>query len=148
MGWLVMLPAAALLWVINKRVNFGGKGKDAVAVITMAVAFIVGCGLADTFLGRLFAGLISGTGSILSNVTGEAGFTTGIAIATAIALVGVAFADIACDREADSGAQLAAILFPTVVYLVVGGTMGHTGGEAVEAVNTQMAQIFSGLGGR
>lgn len=148
MGWLVLLPAAGLLFVINKRVNPRGKGRDTVAVLTMLVAAIAGCGLAATFLGRLFAALITWVGSMLSNITGEGGFATGLAIAVGILLVGIAVADIAFDRQADSGAQMAAILFPTVLALVVGGTMGATGGDAVQAVQAEMASFITQLGGR
>ncbi|REF00340.1 hypothetical protein [Thermomonospora umbrina] len=148
MGWLVLLPAAGLLFVINKRVNPKGRGRDAVAVLTMLVAVIAGCGLAATFLGQWFAALISWSGNTMSNVTGEGGFATGLAIAVAIILVGVAVADIAFDRVADNGAQMAAVLFPTVLALVVGGSMGATGGDAVTAVQAEMASFFSQLGGK
>jgi hypothetical protein len=148
MGWLVLLPALGLLYVINKKVNPRGRGRDAVAVITMVVAAVAGCGLAATFLGRLFAALIGWVGSMLSNMTGEAGFATGLAIAIGILLVGIAVADIAFDRAADSGAQMSAVLFPTVVALVIGGTMGATGGDAVNAVQTEVASFLTQLGGR
>lgn len=148
MGWLVLLPSLALLIVINKRINPRGRGRDAVSILTMTVAFIAGCGLAATFLGHLFAGLISGLGNVLADMTGEAAFKSGLALAIAFLLIGIAVGDIWFDRRADSGAQMSAVLLPTILALVVGGAMGATGGEAVQAVQMQMASLFTQLGGR
>lgn len=142
-GWIVALPALAVLYVINKRIKGKlNKGRDTVAVITMLVAVIVGCGLAFTFVGKLLAGFVSGCGHLLNSMTGE---NIGIAVPIALTLVwaGIAIADIAVDRQADKGAQWAAALMPTLLALVIGGTMGVSGSSAVSQVNTRVASFVT-----
>lgn len=143
MGWLVLLSASALLFVINKRVNVRGGGRigDIISVVTMLVAIIAGCGFAYTVLGRLFAGLVNGIGSVAAKFGGS-GAALGVSIATMIILVGIAVCDILCDRKADGGAQIAAYLFPTVLALVIGGSMG----VPVETVLHEVGGAVSQLG--
>ena len=147
MGWLVALSMAALLYVFNKRVNPRGRSTNAVAIITVIIAMGVGCGLAFTFVGRWIAGGISAIASGLTNVTGES-MTIAVPIAITIIAVGVAVADIAYDKKADSGAQFAAVLMPILLALVVGGAAGKTGGDAVRSVNVQIASVMTDFGGR
>jgi hypothetical protein len=146
MGWTVLLPALAVLHVFNKRVN-PRKGQNAVAVITMLLAIVAGCGLAYTFAGQWLAGFVSWLGSLLSNLFGQ-NAAIGLSIGLTLLLVGVAVCDIAFDKRADKGAQIAAVLFPTLVALVIGGSMGKTGGDAVKTVNTQMASFVTKAGGK
>lgn len=146
MGWVVLLPALALLHVFNKRVN-PRKGQNAVSVITMGLAIVAGCGLAYTFAGQWIAGFVSWVGSLLSNLSGQ-NVALGVSIGITLLLVGIAVADIAFDKRADKGAQIAAVLFPTLVALVIGGSMGKTGGDAIKTVNTQMASFVTKAGGK
>lgn len=133
MGWIVALPALAVLYVINKRVNPRGKSRDAVAVATIVIAFIVGTGLTYTWVGSLVGWSVGWTGKL----------STAIPLALAIVAVGSAAADIAYDRKADSVAQIAAVAFPILVALTIAGAMHHTGGNAVHATYMQMASFVT-----
>lgn len=142
MGWLVALPTLAALYVINKRVNPRNRGRIIVAVITMLVAAAAGCGLAYTFAGDWTAGAISWVGGFFHNNDTAAGLN----IALVVLFGGIAVADIAFDRTADKGAQFAAIIMPTLLALVIGGSLGKTGGDAVKATRDHMATMYSQLG--
>lgn len=140
-GLAVMLPALALRWVINKRVNMSGKGAGVVSVIVMIVSVIAGLGMAFTFLGDILA-------SAINWVSGaDNALKIGIPLAVTIAAVGVAIADIAFDRRADNGAQYAAILAPTMLFLVVAGSLGHTGGGAVHDGYKEVRAAVVKMGG-
>jgi hypothetical protein len=134
-------------WVVNKKVNPRGRGASTVSIITMLLAAVAGCGLAYTFAGRWVAAVVSWVGRILANITGEGGVAAGVAIAVTLALLGFAIADIAYDRRADKGAQFSAFLMPTMLALVIGGTLGQTGGGAVSSVTSQVAAFVSQIGG-
>jgi hypothetical protein len=134
-----MLPALALRYVINKRVNPRGKGQTAVSILVMLVSLIAGLGMAYTFLGDFLAwGIdwVSGMSTALQ---------IGIPLALTIVAVGVALADIAFDRRADNAAQFSAILAPTMLALVVAGSIGATGGNAVhdtyQRLHTQVVKM-------
>lgn len=138
-GFALMLPALALRWVINKRVNPRGKAATAVSVIVMLVSLIAGLGMAYTFLGDFLAwgvDWVSGVSTALK---------IGIPLALTIAAVGVAIADIAFDRRADNAAQFSAILAPTMLALVVAGSIGASGGNAVhetyQRLHTQVVKM-------
>jgi hypothetical protein len=111
MGWLVALPTLALLYLFNKKVNpkGGGKVRDAVAVVTLLLAFGAGCGFAYTLLGT------------------------------------VVF-DVMFDRVANLPAQMAAIILPTVLLVVIGGGLGETGGKAVETTKVQLSTMWAQAG--
>lgn len=147
MGWIVLLPALAVLYVFNRRVNPKKVGKKAVAVMTMGLAVVAGCGLTFTFAGQWLAAFVSWVGSACSNLSGQ-DVALGVSIAVTVLMVGIVAADIAFDKKADKGAQMAGILFPTLVALVIGGSMGKTGGDAVKTVNTQMASFVTKAGGK
>lgn len=147
MGWVVLLPTAVVWWVVNKRVNPHGRGASAVSVITMLLAAIAGCGLAYTFAGRWIAAAIGWFGNLLANLTGEAGIAAGFAIAVTLFTLLVAVADIAYDKKADRGAQFAAFFMPTLLALVIGGSLGATGGGAVQEVTTNVSTFMSQIGG-
>lgn len=147
MGWVVLLPTAAVWWVVNKKVNPRGRGASAVSVITMLLAAIAGCGLAYTFAGRWVATLVDWVGRMLANLTGEAGIAAGVAIAVTLFLLLFAVADIAYDKRADRGAQFSAFLMPTMLALVAGGTLGATGGDAVSQVTANVSTFFAQIGG-
>lgn len=147
MGWVVLLPTAAVWWVVNKKVNPRGRGASTVSIITMLLAAIAGCGLAYTFAGRWIAAFVSWFGRMLASLTGEGGIAAGVAIAVTVALLLFAIADIAYDRRADKGAQFSAFLMPTMLALVIGGTLGQTGGGAVSSVTSQVAAFVSQMGG-
>lgn len=138
-GFAVMLPALALRWVINKRVNLRGKGQTAVSVLVMVVSVIAGLGMAYTFLGDLIAWGIGGVSSFAPALK------VGIPLALTIAAAGVAIADIACDRRADNAAQISAILAPTLLALVIAGSIGSSGSSVVhngyQQVRTQVAKM-------
>ena len=70
-----------------------------------------------------------------------------IPLCLAIIAVGVAAADIACDKKADKGAQAAAIMFPVLLALVIAGSMGHRGGNAVHQATKQLQAQITKLGG-
>jgi hypothetical protein len=147
MGWVVLLPTAAVWWVVNKRVNPHGKGASAVSVIAMLLAAVAGCGLAYTFAGRWLAAGVAWFGRFLANLTGEAGIASGIAIAVTLLVVFIAVADIAYDKKADRGAQMSAFLMPTLLALVIGGSLGATGGGAVQEVTANVSTFMSQIGG-
>lgn len=141
MGWLVALPTLAALYVINKRI----KGKvrkptlqDIVAVATMAVAALAGCGLVFTFFGDWTAGLVGWIAGFFHDRYAS----VGVALALVVIFVGIAVADIAFDRQADKGAQFAAIIMPTLLVLVIGGSLGNNGGGAVKSTRDQVANVM------
>lgn len=141
-GWGLLIPALAVLYVFNKRVN-PRKGQNAVAIATMVIATVAGCGLAYTFLGEWIAALIGLPASWFGNQVGV-GITVGV---TLLALL-IAVADIAFDKRADKAAQFAAVLMPTLLLLVAGGVMGQTGGNAVRTVHSEMSSVMAQIGGR
>jgi hypothetical protein len=163
MGWLVFLPAWVALWVVNKRVNpkggggGGGKGapaaggggfkvRDIVAVITMLLAFVAGCGLAFTFVGSGLAWVVTKGSAAAASSVHQPGIAWGVPIALTIAAIGIAAADIAFDRKADKGAQYAAMLMPTFLALIVAGSIGVTGGNAVHSVYDQARAYITSMG--
>lgn len=147
MGWVVLLPTAAVWWVVNKKVNPHGRSASIVSIITMLLAAIAGCGLAYTFAGRWIAAFVSWVGRFLASLTGEAGIASGVAIAVTLLVLLIAVADIAYDKRADKGAQMSAFLMPTLLALVIGGSLGATGGGAVQEVTTNVATFVSQIGG-
>jgi uncharacterized membrane protein len=145
MGFVVALPALAVLIGLNKRIKGKPKNKQAkagVALFTLVVAFAVGCGIAYTFLGRWGA-------SAVSWLAGLAG--SGIEHAAPLALTVLAIlwatGDVLYDRKADKGAQFAVIVLPTLLALVVGGQLGASGGNAVNEFFVQAHSVVSQLGG-
>lgn len=153
MGWIVLLPTLAVLYVVNKRIK--GRVKlprklsrrqqildNIVNVTVVMLAAFAGCGLTVTFLGGWIAACVGIPGAIFGSTIGMA-----FAIAVTLVLCGTAVADILADKSADSGAQVAAFLAPTLLALVIGGVMGHTGRDAVHTVNTEMASIVTQIGG-
>ncbi|TYK45123.1 hypothetical protein [Actinomadura decatromicini] len=149
MGWVVLLPTAAVWWVINRKVSPKRPGlATMVSIATMALAWIAGCGLAYTFAGRWIATIVSSwAGGGLARITGEPGIRAGFVIAVTLLAVLIAVVDIAQDRRADGGAQFSAFFMPTLLALVVGGTLGETGGGAVQSVTSQVAMLVSQIGG-
>lgn len=141
-GWAIMLPTLAALYVINKKANPRKRGMVTfVAVLTMVVAAAAGVGVAYTFLGDWTAGLIGWAGSM-----GGHWFSLGLGVALVVLFAGIAILDIAFDREADKGAQFAAIIMPTLLLLVVGGAMGGHGGDAVRQAKTQLMAVVQTAG--
>lgn len=147
MGWVVLGAGLAMLYVFNKRVNPYGKGTKAVAIITMLLAAIAGCGLAYTVGGKWIAGGIGFVGKGLAEVAHEPNLVLAVSVTVTVVTVGVAVADISFDKKADKGAQFAAVLMPTLLALVIGGSMGKTGGDAVQTVNDRVGSIVKDLGG-
>lgn len=147
MGWVVFIAALAMLYVFNKRVN-PRRGQNAVAVATMLLAGIAGCGMAFTFVGRWLAAIVSWAGRIAANLANEPGVALAVSIGVTLLMAGIAVADISFDKRADKGAQFAALLMPTLLAVVIGGSLGHTGGDAVRTVNTSVASFVTQLGGR
>lgn len=145
MGWIVLLPAWAALFVISKRVN-PRRGANVVSILTMVVAFAAGLGLAYTFLGRWFAAVVGWVGATASNISGE-DLSRGVPVALTLLVLLIAVADIAYDKKADKGALVSAMLLPTLLMLVVGGALGETGGDAVRTSYAQLATMMNQLGG-
>lgn len=151
-GWVVFLPVVVLLSIWNKRIvkggggRGGGRSRDIIAVTTLVLAGIAGCGLAFTFLGRWYAAFVSWAASGLASISGQAGLDTAIPITLALGLLATVVFDVARDRVADKGAQYAAMLLPTTVLLIVGGLMHQTGGGAVRTVTGQVASLMMRLG--
>ncbi|TDD97680.1 hypothetical protein [Actinomadura rubrisoli] len=145
MGWVVLLAGLATLYVFNKRVNSQRNAK-AVAVITMLLAATAGCGLAHTVVGKGVAGSVSFVGKGAADLADEPDLVLAVSVAVTIIMVGIAVADISFDKQADKGAQFAAVVMPTLLALVIGGSLGKTGGDAVETVNTKVAAFVSDLG--
>lgn len=148
MGWIVLLPTAAVWWVVNKKVNPRRPGlATAVSVITMVLAWVAGCGLAYTFLGRFIAAGLSWLGSGIASITGEPGFRAGFVIAVTLITLLIAVIDVAQDRRADGSAQFSAFFMPTLLALVIGGSLGATGGSAVQQVTTNVSTLMAQIGG-
>lgn len=139
-GWGLLIPALAVLYVLNKRVN-PRKGQSAVAIATMTFAFLAGCGLAFTFLGQWLAALVGLPGRFSQEIG------IGFAVGVTLLMAGIMVADISCDKRADKGAQFAAIVTPTLLALVVGGFLGQTGGGAVRTVNSEVSSVMAQIGG-
>jgi hypothetical protein len=149
MGLLVAIPAAALLWVINKRLKGRGRNrwlKDCIALITLTIAMAVGAGLAYSFVGRWAATALIWTTGFAGNL---AGVSLSKAVPLAFALIGVVWVvcDVAFDRVADKGAQAWTIVLPTLLALMVGGRMGATGGGAVQVFFDHAHSVVSQIGG-
>lgn len=140
-GFAVMLPALALLWVINKRANPRGGGQKAVNIIKMGLAFVAGCGMVYTFLGTGLAGLIRWVSGI------SPGLRDGLPLALVFILAGAAILDIAFDKRADKGAQFCAMLAPTILVLVVAGAIGSSGGHAVHTTYQEARAQIVKIGG-
>lgn len=147
-GWVVLLPALALWRVVNKRANPKGKAKKNVSVLVMVIAAAAGVGLAYTVLGEWLGALIGWMGSSLENVTHSPEARIGVAVALVVLAVGTAVLDIAFDRNADRPAQYAALFMPTLLLLVIGGSMGKSGGDAVHASYGKLASIVHQIGGQ
>lgn len=148
MGWAVLLPGLAALFVFNKKVNPKRRGQNLVAILTVAIAVIAGCGLALTFGGQWVAGIVGWIGSMLASLTGVGHWMeVGVSIAVTGLMVLWVWADVSFDKTADKGAQFAALVMPTLVFLVAGGLMGQKGGAAVETVTSQVASFMVQLGG-
>lgn len=143
-GWIVLLPMLALLRVINRRANpEGRRAKTVAAVLTMVVAVAAGVGFAYTAPARWTATAIAWAGTPFG-----ADGALGLTIALVVTAVGTAVCDIGFDRVADKGAQFAAIVFPMLILLTVGGAMGHTGGDAVSSSYAQLAAYAHQIGGK
>lgn len=148
MGWVVLLPTVALWWLVAKKINPRRPMLAMVVqVTTMVLAWVAGCGLAFTFVGRFIASAVSAFGGFLASITGEAGVRPGIIIAVTLVTLGIAVIDVAQDRRADGGAQFSAFVMPTLLALAVGGTLGATGGSAVQQVTTHVSTLVAQIGG-
>jgi hypothetical protein len=146
MGFIIVLPGLAVLWLLNKKIKPKGKVKKWFNVATMATALVVGVGLAYTILGRWVADVVGWISSLLSHLTGI-DLAVAVALALTLAMAGWAYADIAHDRKADKGAQFAAILAPTLLLLVIGGALHSSGGGAVQTAETHLQALMAHLGG-
>lgn len=146
MGFVVALPFAALLFLFNKKFK-KAKSKRWFPYLVMIIAACVGIGLVFTFVGSWSAAGISWSSGILSKLTGVKNLDVAVSLALTILMVGWAIGDIAYDKKADKGAQFAAITTPVLLTLVVGGAFGHTGGDAVHTVYSQLQTLMSQLGG-
>jgi hypothetical protein len=141
-GFAVMLPALALLWAVNKKGNARGKSQTVINVAKMFLALAAGCGMVYTFLG---SGLAAGIGWVSGM---SPALKVGVPLALVLAAGGLAILDIAIDRTADKGAQVAAILTPTFLALVVAGSLGLSGGNAVHDAYQQLHAQVVKIGGR
>jgi hypothetical protein len=149
MGFIVALPCMAVLYVLNKRIKGKQKGKQPKAIVsifTLLVAFAVGCGLAYSFAGRWFADLVSFGGRFISSIS-HTHLTNAIALALTLLAILWASADVLYDRKADKGAQIAVVLLPTLLALVVGGQLGASGGNAVQTSFDQLFSLVGQMGG-
>jgi hypothetical protein len=111
----------------------------------MVVALAAGCGLCFTFVGSWYATLISWSARMLGDIAG-ADLSWALPLALTLLMLGWAAGDILADRKADKGAQFAALVLPTLLVLVVGGTLGHTGGDAVNTAYDQLQAKMTQLG--
>lgn len=141
-GFAVMLPALALLWVANKRANPRGRGQTAVNIIKMILAGAAGCGMVYTFLGSWLAAAIGWVSGI------SPALKIGVPLALVFVAAGIAILDIAFDKQADKGAQMAAIVAPTLLALVVAGSLGLSGRNAVHDTYQQLHVQVAKMGGR
>jgi hypothetical protein len=145
MGWLVALPCLAVLFVLNKK--GGGFRKPqlrtAVQILKMLAAAGAGCGFVITFVGAWTAGGISSFEGLFNDWH----VALGISVALVIVAGGIALLDIAADRVADRPAQYMAMLLPTLLALVVGGSLGKTGGDAVHEARNRLSSVVMTIGG-
>lgn len=146
MGFVVALPAAAMLWLFNKKFK-KAKSKKWFSYLVMIIAACLGVGLVFTFIGSWSAAGISKGAGILSDLSGVKNLDVAVSLTLTILMLGWAIGDIAYDKKADKGAQFAVIMLPTLLTLVVGGALGHTGGDAVHTVYAQLQTMMSRLGG-
>ena len=141
-GFSLILPAVALQWLIRKRVNPKKSGaKTFKALLMTATCLIGGLGVAYSFVGDLLA-------SCVHWITGmSSALAIGVPFALVIVTAGVVAADVANDRNADKGAQIAAWLAPTMLVLVIAGTIGATGGDIARGSYTTVHHIVVQLSG-
>jgi hypothetical protein len=140
-GFAVMLPALGALWAFNKKGNARGKLQTVINWLKMGLAFVAGCGMAFTFLG-------SGLAAVIGWVSGlSPALKVGIPLALVLAAGLLALLDIAFDKQADKGAQIAAAITPTLLALVIAGAIGVSGGHAVHTTYNQMHAQFVKMGG-
>lgn len=144
MGFIVALPALGLLWLLNKKLK-KFKKKAFFPILVMVVAFAAGCGLCFTFFGSGFAAGVSWLAKTIGSLAGS-DLSWAIPLTFTLMMVGWAVGDIISDRKADKGAICAALVTPTLLVLVVGGTLGAHGGEAVHTVYGQLQAFMTQLG--
>jgi formate hydrogenlyase subunit 3/multisubunit Na+/H+ antiporter MnhD subunit len=144
MGFIVALPALAALWMFNKKFK-KAKSKKWFSYLVMLIAGCVGVGLVFTFVGAWTAGGVSWGAGMLSKLTGV-NLDVAVSLALTLAMLLWAIGDIAYDKKADKGAQFAVIILPTLLALVVGGALGHTGGDAVHSTYNQLQALMSRMG--
>jgi uncharacterized membrane protein (DUF485 family) len=150
LGIVVALPATALLLVLNKK--FKGKPKNkqfkmSISLAILLVAFVLGCGLAYCVLGHWIAAIISFGAGLLAAVLHQQEITSAVPFALALLAIGWATADVAFDRKADKGAQVSLIILPVLVCLMIGGSLGASGSNAVSVTFDRAFQLIGQMGG-
>lgn len=126
-GLALILPGFALRWVMTKRWNPKKPNAKVVKAIVMTLTcLIIGLGIAYSFLGDWIAWGIH----TICGMNGA--LAIGVPLACVILTAGVVFFDVTHDRTADKGAQTAAMLAPTMLALVVAGTIGASTHHAVK----------------
>jgi hypothetical protein len=141
-GLALVLPALALRWVLNTRVNPKKPGmKVAKSIVMTLTCLICGLGIAYSFVGDLIAwGIhaVSGMSDALA---------IGIPLMCVIVTAGVVIADITHDKNADRGAQTAAMLAPTMLALVIAGSIGASTHQAVKGSYDTVHNAVVKMGG-
>jgi tellurite resistance protein TehA-like permease len=145
MGFVVALPALAALWVLMSRKLKKLKSKKGFPVLIMAVALAAGVGLCFTFVGSGIAAGVALLVKLASSFT-SADLSWAGPLAITLLFLGWAIGDIASDRKADKGAVFSALILPTLLVLVVGGSLGAVGGNAVQETFTQLQALVAHLG--
>lgn len=146
-GFFVALPVAAVLWVIRRKINpRGQRGGMALAWAIVGLTFVVGCGLAFTILGHWVANGLNLFGNLAAMIGGPSA-KAGLFVAAGLGMFCAILADVVSDRKADKIARYSALLFPTIVTLVIGGRLGANGSGAVEATYNQASAFISMIGG-
>ena len=95
-----------------------------------------------TFLGSWLAAVIGWVSGI------SPALKIGVPLALVFVALGIAILDIAFDKQADKGAQMAAIVAPTLLALVVAGSLGLSGRNAVHDTYQQLHIQVAKMGGR
>jgi cytochrome c oxidase subunit IV len=139
-GLALVLPALALRWVLNTRVNPKKPNAKMVKSILMTITCLI-CGLGIAY--SLIGDMISWSIHAITGMNGA--LAIGIPLTLVIVTAGVVIADVTHDKNADRGAQMAAMLAPTMLALVIAGSIGASTHSAVQSsydvVHAQIAHM-------
>lgn len=147
-GFTVLIPAVFAWYAVKKYMKLPGKaGALIVAYLKLALAWLIGCGLALTVLGQWavagFTWVVNGIGGWF----GMGNLAHPVAVGMLILLVIAFGVDLIFDRTANPVAMGAAVVLPMLCFLMLGGIAGAKGGQAVQASAQTAANLIMKIGG-